>query len=192
MVTSCRSGKVREAWWSTVPSVRCFRRFGGTGMPSREAPPQTAEVTADLLFPWPDPISGALTQGLAVMIGRPPPPAAPNSGPPSNRPCHSKVAGQDTACKVVERVSQTLRRLKTQDKCQSPGTEGALVSSACAGGDAGPGARNAGRADIRRSAWLRVHSSVINVTREENADGRPCLCRAGEAEYQAAPQAGAG
>lgn len=38
--------------------------------------------------------------GPAVMIGRPPPPAAPKSGPPWDRPCHPKVAGQDTACKL--------------------------------------------------------------------------------------------
>jgi hypothetical protein len=60
------------------------------------------------------------------MIGRPPPPAAPKSGPPCYRLCHSKVAGQDTACRVVERASSTLRRPKTQDKCQSLRTEGAL------------------------------------------------------------------
>ncbi len=62
------------------------------------------------------------------MIGRPPPPAAPKSGPPCYRLCHSKVAGQDTACRVVERASSTLRRPKTQDKCQSLRTEGALRS----------------------------------------------------------------
>src|SRR6266700_4467375 len=33
MVTSCSSGWVREAWWSTVPSMRSLRRLGGTGMP---------------------------------------------------------------------------------------------------------------------------------------------------------------
>jgi len=33
MVISCRSGQVREAWWSTVPSIRSFSRLGGTGMP---------------------------------------------------------------------------------------------------------------------------------------------------------------
>ena len=60
------------------------------------------------------------------MIGRPPPPAAPKSGPPYDRLCHSKVAGQDTACRVVERASSTLRRPKTQDKCQSLRTKGAL------------------------------------------------------------------
>ncbi len=43
------------------------------------------------------------------MIGRPPPPAAPKSDPPYDRLCHSKVAGQDTACRVVERAFPTLR-----------------------------------------------------------------------------------
>src|SRR2546429_7847555 len=92
----------------------------------REAPPQTAEVAADLDFPLTGLHLSTLTQGPAVMIGRPPPPAAPKSGPPCDRLCHSKVAGQDTACRAVERASSTLRRPKTQDKCQSLGTEGAL------------------------------------------------------------------
>jgi hypothetical protein len=94
--------------------------------PPREASPRTAEVAADLDFPLTGLHLSALTQGPAVMIGRPPPPAAPKSGPPCDRLCHSKVAGQDTACRVVERASSTLRRPKTQDKCQSLRTEGAL------------------------------------------------------------------
>jgi signal transduction histidine kinase len=60
------------------------------------------------------------------MIGRPPPPAAPKSGPPCDRLCHSKVAGQDTACRVVERAPPTLRRPETQDKCQSFRNRGSL------------------------------------------------------------------
>ena len=97
--------------------------------PPREAPPQTAEVAAHLDFPLTGLHLSALAQGPAVMIGRPPPPAAPKSGPPCDRLCHSKVAGQDTACRVVERASSTLRRPKTQDKCQSLRTEGALVEA---------------------------------------------------------------
>src|SRR5690348_2578483 len=93
---------------------------------SSEAPPQTAEVAADLDFPLTGLHLSTLTQGPAVMIGRPPPPAAPKSGPPCDRLCHSKVAGQDTACRVVERASSTLRHPKTQDKCQSLRTKGAL------------------------------------------------------------------
>ena len=37
-----------------------------------------------------------------------------------------EVAGQDTACKVVERAFTTLRRLETQDKCQSFRNRGSL------------------------------------------------------------------
>src|ERR1035441_1679134 len=37
MVISCRSGWVREAWWSTVPSIRSFRRLGGAGTSSSVA-----------------------------------------------------------------------------------------------------------------------------------------------------------
>ena len=37
-----------------------------------------------------------------------------------------KVAGQDTACIVVERASKTLRRSKTRLKCQSLRPQGAL------------------------------------------------------------------
>src|SRR5205809_3181256 len=79
-------------------------------------------------FHSPQPNLGKLTQGPAVMIDRPPPPAAPKSGPGSNRLCHSKVAGQDTACKVVERAFTTLHRPKTQDKRQRLSTVGALAT----------------------------------------------------------------
>jgi hypothetical protein len=51
-----------------------------SGWSTREAPPQTAEVAADLDFPLTDLHMSVLTQGPAVMIGRPPPPAAPKSG----------------------------------------------------------------------------------------------------------------
>jgi hypothetical protein len=40
------------------------------------------------------------------MIGRPPPPAAPKSGPAMRPAVPLKVACQDTACRVVERVSR--------------------------------------------------------------------------------------
>ena len=100
------------------------------GQRSREAPPQTAEVAPDLDFPLTGLHLSMLTLGPAVMIGRPPPPAAPKSGPPCDRMCHSKVAGQDTACRVVEGASSTLRRPKTQDKCQSIRDRGSLVETA--------------------------------------------------------------
>jgi len=41
-----------------------------------------------------------LTQGPAVMIDRPPPPAAPMSDHRGDRPCHSQVAGQTHVCVV--------------------------------------------------------------------------------------------
>jgi hypothetical protein len=41
-----------------------------------------------------------LTQGPAVMIGRPPPPAAPMSDRRSDRPCHSDMAGQTTSLQM--------------------------------------------------------------------------------------------
>src|SRR6266446_3468054 len=86
-------------------------------------------------------ILSKLPQGPAVMIGRPPPPAAPKSGSPCDRLCHSEVAGQDTACKVVERASPTLRRPKTQDKCQSVRGRGALVESQLSNRHSYPGPR---------------------------------------------------
>ena len=86
---------------------------------SRQAPPDTAEVPLTWSFARPMQILSKLPPGPAVMIGRPPPPAAPKSGSPCDRLCHSKVAGQDTACRVVERASPALRRPQTQDKGQS-------------------------------------------------------------------------
>ena len=44
-------------------------------------------------------ILAKLSQGPAVMIDRPPPPAAPKSGHRSDRPCHPKVAGQTRVCR---------------------------------------------------------------------------------------------
>jgi hypothetical protein len=90
------------------------------------APPRTIKLPADFVFRSPDRILGKLPQGPAVTIVRPPPPAAPKSGSPCDRLRHSEVAGQDTACRVVERASSTLRRPKTQDKCQSVRDPGAL------------------------------------------------------------------
>ena len=45
-----------------------------------------------------DSILAALTRGPAVMIDRPPPPAAPKSDHHGDRPCHSEVAGQTVVC----------------------------------------------------------------------------------------------
>lgn len=33
MVTSCRAGQAWEEWWSTVPSIRLFKRVDGADMP---------------------------------------------------------------------------------------------------------------------------------------------------------------
>jgi transposase len=46
MVISCRSGWVRDAWWSTVPSVMSLTRLDGTGMPSSAADPPAREETS--------------------------------------------------------------------------------------------------------------------------------------------------
>jgi len=91
---------------------------------SRQAPPDTAEVPLTWSFARPMQILGKLPPGPAV--GRSPPPAAPKSGSPCDRLRHSKVAGQDTACRVMERASPTLRFPKTQDKFQSVRDRGAL------------------------------------------------------------------
>jgi hypothetical protein len=94
---------------------------------SRQAPPDTAEVAADLVFSLNRSAIWACSRGEpAVMIGRPPPPAAPKSGPAMRPAVPPKVAGQDTACRVMERASLTLRRPETQLKCQSPSNQGSL------------------------------------------------------------------
>jgi len=43
-------------------------------------------------------ILARLPQGPAVMIDRPPPPAAPKSDHVGDRPCHPEVAGQTAVC----------------------------------------------------------------------------------------------
>jgi hypothetical protein len=67
-----------------------------------------------------------LTQGPAVMIGRPPPPAAPRfrsvCGP--DVPLRSGWSGH--CLQILERVLPTLHARKTQDKCQSRPDRGAL------------------------------------------------------------------
>ena len=46
-----------------------------------------------------------------------------------SRPVKERASdGQDTACRIVERASPTLRRSKTQLKCQSLRPQGALRS----------------------------------------------------------------
>jgi transposase len=89
----------------------------------RLRPPRWA---AELGFSLTDLILAKLTQGPAVMIGRPPPPAAPKSGHRSDRPCHSKVAGQTHCLRKLERATTTVDVPKTLLKCQSSRDQGSL------------------------------------------------------------------
>jgi hypothetical protein len=81
---------------------------------------------AELVFSLTDGILAKLTQGPAVMIGRPPPPAAPKSGHRSDRPCHPKVAGQTHCLQKLERAITTVAVPKTRLKCQSLRDQGSL------------------------------------------------------------------
>src|SRR6478609_244401 len=68
-------------------------------------------------------ILAKLTQGPAVMIDRPPPPAAPKSDHRSDRPCHSKVAGQTHCLRSLERATTTVDVAKNSaqvSKSQGP------------------------------------------------------------------------
>ncbi len=89
---------------------------------------------ADLALSLTRPNLGMLTQGPAVMIGRPPPPAAPRfrstCGP--DVPLRSGWSGH--CLQILERVLPTLHARKTQDKCQSRRDRGALA--ACGGASA--------------------------------------------------------
>jgi hypothetical protein len=91
-----------------------------------EAAPRTAERVAELVFSLTDLILAKLTQGPAVMIDRPPPPAVPKSGHRNDRPCHSKVAGQTHCLQKLERALTTVNARKTLLKCQSPRDQGSL------------------------------------------------------------------
>lgn len=77
-------------------------------------------------FSLTDSILAKLTQGPAVMIGRPQPPAAPKSGHRSDRPCHSKMAGQTHCLRCLERATTTVDVTKTLLKCQSLRDQGSL------------------------------------------------------------------
>jgi len=89
----------------------------------RLGPPRWA---AELGFSVIDLILTRLTQGPAVMIGRPPAPAAPKSGHRSNRPCHPKVAGQTHCLRNLERASTTVDVPKTLLKCRTSRDQGSL------------------------------------------------------------------
>ena len=76
-------------------------------------------------------ILARLAQGPAVMIDRPPPPAAPKSGHHADRPCHPKVAGQTSVCmcwsgqsrqKTPEKLCPSVKVLATKDRQFRPGT----------------------------------------------------------------------
>ncbi|MGH4004388.1 MAG: hypothetical protein ACRDSO_09790, partial [Pseudonocardiaceae bacterium] len=71
-----------------------------------------------------DSILGKLPPGPAVMISRPPPPAAPKSGHRSDRPCHLKVAGQTYCLRSLERATTTINVPKTLLKCQRLSDQG--------------------------------------------------------------------
>jgi hypothetical protein len=100
---------------------------------------------AELGFSATDLILAKLTQGPAVMIDRPPPPAAPKSGHRSNRPCHPKAAGQTYCLQKLERATTTVNVPKTLLKCQSLRDQGslgdALHQQAFSALTASPGAR---------------------------------------------------
>ncbi len=66
---------------------------------SREALPRAVELPTDLVLPLTYAILGMLTPGPAVMSGDRRHPLRRSSGSPSNRPCHSEVVGQGTACR---------------------------------------------------------------------------------------------
>jgi hypothetical protein len=81
---------------------------------------------AELAFSLTDRILTRLTPGPAVMIDRPPPPAAPKSGHRSDRPCHFKAAGQTHCLQKLERAIITVAVPKTRLKCQSFRPQGSL------------------------------------------------------------------
>ena len=70
-----------------------------------------------------DLVLAKLTQGLAVMIGRPPPPAAPKSDHRDDRPCHSEVAGQTPSLQNVERAYQRYAAEKLDSNVQKLATK---------------------------------------------------------------------
>jgi hypothetical protein len=102
-----------------------FLRLPLAQLPERRrlGPPRWA---AELDFWLTDLILAKLTQGPAVMIDRPPPPAAPKSDHRSDRPCHPKVAGQTHCLRSLERATTTVDVTKTLLKCQSLRDQGSL------------------------------------------------------------------
>jgi hypothetical protein len=95
-----RAGVLLEQ--SCVLWSRSVRPSGCPPEPSSscEAPPQNVELLADLVFPLAFTVLTALTQGPAVTLADRSHPLRRSSDSPPNRPCHSEVAGQGTACRL--------------------------------------------------------------------------------------------
>jgi hypothetical protein len=121
-------GSARLDWWGWWQASWCLH-VGGSGHnpASSEAPPRTAERVVELGISLIDLILPRLTQGLAVMINRPPPPATPKSDHRSDRPCHPKVAGQTHCLRKIGAGNTTVEVHKTLDKCQSLRDQGSLA-----------------------------------------------------------------
>jgi hypothetical protein len=60
---------------------------------------------------------------LRADLGRPPPPAAPMSGRRDDRPCHSKVAGQNHICRCGAGDNHATPSRKLDSSVTVPGTE---------------------------------------------------------------------
>lgn len=107
----------------------------------REAPPQTIELPADLVFSarlYDFERAYAWTRG---HVGGPPPPAAPKCRFASEPAVPLRSGWSGHCLQIVERVLTTLRLRKTQDKCQSLRDRGAgrlPGGSAAAAGEGGP------------------------------------------------------
>ncbi len=74
-------------------------------------------------FPLAFTILSALTQGPAVTLADRRHPLRRSSGSPPNRPCHSEVAGQGTACRLWSGCSRRCAsgKLRTSVMSKSPG-----------------------------------------------------------------------
>jgi hypothetical protein len=84
------------------------------------------------------------------MIDRPPPPAAPKSDHRSDRPCHSKVAGQTHCLQSLERATTTVDVTKLCSNVKTSGSKEPYVPSETALGRDGPwrGSSGNGRTEL--------------------------------------------
>src|SRR5512135_1593429 len=94
---------------------------------SREAPPQTIELPADLVFSARLYDFERACAGTRGHVGGPPPPAAPKCRFASEPAVPLRSGWSGHCLQIVERVLTTLRLRKTQDKCQSLRDRGALA-----------------------------------------------------------------